>query len=100
AGGIDDERPSTGRAREAVACEDRQDRGVTRERAAPARVEAHRTTHLAPRTSHWFSGCSAAWIAHLTGGQGVAGSNPAIPTIIFDKLWTQPNKPEPVVGTQ
>src|SRR6266550_3872413 len=26
------------------------------------------------------SGCSAAWIAHLTGGQGVAGSNPASPT--------------------
>ena len=26
------------------------------------------------------SGCSAAWLAHLTGGQGVAGSNPAIPT--------------------
>ena len=29
------------------------------------------------------SGCSAAWLAHLTGGQGVAGSNPAIPTNIF-----------------
>src|SRR5207247_2895211 len=26
------------------------------------------------------TGCSAAWLAHLTGGQGVAGSNPAIPT--------------------
>src|SRR5207244_8683310 len=26
------------------------------------------------------SGCSADWIAHLTGGQGVAGSNPASPT--------------------
>lgn len=26
------------------------------------------------------SDCSAAWSAHLTGGQGVAGSNPANPT--------------------
>ena len=29
------------------------------------------------------SGCSAAWLAHLTGGQGAAGSNPAIPTIFL-----------------
>src|SRR5690606_26357340 len=27
------------------------------------------------------AGCGAAWLAHLTGGQGVAGSNPVSPTI-------------------
>ena len=32
------------------------------------------------------TGCSAAWIAHLTGGQGVAGSNPAIPTKSLKRL--------------
>ena len=28
------------------------------------------------------SGCGAAWIARLTGGQKVAGSNPVTPTFI------------------
>jgi hypothetical protein len=27
-----------------------------------------------------LAGCGAAWIAHLTGGQGVGGSNPPSPT--------------------
>ena len=35
---------------------------------------------LGPRLTCRSSGCSAAWLAHQTGGLGVAGSNPAIPT--------------------
>ena len=31
-------------------------------------------------TIETITGCGAAWLAHLTGGQGVAGSNPVIPT--------------------
>src|SRR6202021_2924493 len=36
------------------------------------------------------SGRSAAWLAHLTGGQGVAGSNPVAPTVstlFFPARW-------------
>jgi hypothetical protein len=39
-----------------------------------------------------MSGCSAAWIAHLLGVQGVGGSNPPIPTIFS---WGALNDPAP-----
>ena len=29
-------------------------------------------------------------VAHLTGGQGVAGSNPVIPTIFYRGIWQVP----------
>src|SRR5262249_28278682 len=35
---------------------------------------------------------SAAWIAHLTGGQGVAGSNPAIPTTFLSYSYDAEKK--------
>ena len=38
-------------------------------------------TRYDPRRSSAIAGCSAAWLAHLSGGQGVAGSNPVSPTI-------------------
>ena len=51
-------------------------------RAAPkSRLAALIDLHVASGVSRTRTptGCSAAWLAHLTGGQGVAGSNPAIP---------------------
>ena len=41
--------------------------GMAREKSPGQRVEVH-------------AGCGAAWLARLTGGQEVAGSNPASPT--------------------
>src|SRR4029077_6133765 len=38
------------------------------------------------------SGRSAAWLAHLTGGQGVGGSNPLAP--IFARVQRSPNLPK------
>ena len=37
-----------------------------------------------------YSGCSAAWLARLTGGQKVGGSNPLIPTISTARRITPP----------
>ena len=37
-----------------------------------------------------ISGCSAAWLARLTGGQKVGGSNPLIPTIFLESLFAVP----------
>jgi hypothetical protein len=37
----------------------------------------------APAFHRQGSGRSAAWLAHLTGGQGVGGSNPLAPTVCF-----------------
>lgn len=39
------------------------------------------STFLHTLQDHSNSGRSAAWLAHLTGGQGVGGSNPLVPTI-------------------
>ena len=55
--------------------------------AAPKPLAALIDLHVASGVSRTrtSTGCSAAWLAHLTGGQGVAGSNPAIPTIFPPK---------------
>ena len=39
------------------------------------------TVYIAQRQMHRVSGRGAAWLAYLTGGQVVAGSNPAAPTM-------------------
>ena len=45
-----------------------------------------------------FSGRSAAWLAHQTGGLGVAGSNPAIPTILVTIDGPAPSRAVVVFG--
>ena len=61
--------------------------GAARKAAAPASRQRRRNLARGAITARSVgraslqTGCSAAWLAHLTGGQGVAGSNPAIPTI-------------------
>ncbi len=41
------------------------------------------------------SECSAAWLAHQTGGLGVGGSNPPTPTSNFKQFFMQRMKDEP-----
>ena len=41
------------------------------------------------RYHHGITGRGAAWLAHWSGGPGVAGSNPAVPTM--DRILTIPN---------
>jgi hypothetical protein len=42
-------------------------------------VESYRALPL----GSWHTGCSAAWLARLSGGQEVVGSNPASPTLLM-----------------
>ena len=39
-------------------------------------------------------------VAHLTGGQGVAGSNPVIPTNIYNNLQPQMRSQKVIMVTQ